>query len=95
MRVFFDTGSTSTIILRTFTNQTLPCTKGIVQWTTTGGMFSTKWKAPIYFKLPEFSTKKTITWIPHVDETTSPNKAMFDLIIGLDLAEALGISISF
>jgi prenyltransferase beta subunit len=60
-----------------------------------GGQFNTKRKAPINVKLPEFSTNKTITWIAHVDETTSQNKAMFDLIIGLDLMEALGIDMSF
>ena len=95
MRVLFDTGSTSTIVLRKFAKNILPQTIKTVQWNTMDGQFNTKRKAPINVKLPEFSTNKTITWIAHVDETTSQNKAMFDLIIGLDLMEALGIDMSF
>ena len=60
-----------------------------------GGQFNTKRRASINFKLPEFATNKTITWLAHVDETTDPKKAMFDLIIGIDLMEALGVNISF
>jgi RNase H-like domain found in reverse transcriptase/Reverse transcriptase (RNA-dependent DNA polymerase)/Integrase zinc binding domain len=95
MRVLFDTGSTSTIVLRKFAKNILPQATKTVQWNTMGGQFNTTRKAPINLKLPEFSTNKTITWIAHVDETTNQNKAMFDLIIGLDLMEALGIAISF
>ena len=59
-----------------------------------GGQFCTRRTASIQLKLPEFTTNKTITWTAHVDETTDEKSAMFDLIIGIDLMEALGRDIS-
>jgi len=95
MRVLFDTGSTSTIVLSKFAKVILPQTSKAVKWKTMGGQFNTTRKAAINFKLPEFGTNKTISWIAHVDETTNPKIALFDLIVGLDLMETLGITISF
>lgn len=59
------------------------------------GQFHTERKASINFKLPEFGTNKTVAWLAHVNETTDPKTAMFDLIIRLDIMEVLGIDISF
>ena len=95
VRVLLDTGSTSTIVLSKFARTLNPPTTNPVQWSTMGGQFATRRTASIKLKLPEFSTTKTITWTAHVDESTSPKSAMFDLIIGIDLMEALGIDISF
>jgi hypothetical protein len=95
VRVLLDTGSTSTIVLSKFAKALDPPTTNPVQWSTMGGQFCTRRTASIKLKLPEFSTSKTITWTAHVDETTKPESAMFDLIIGIDLMEALGIDISF
>ena len=95
MRVLFDTGSTSTIVLGKFAKALDPPTKNPVKWSTMGGQFCTRRTASIKLKLPEFTTNKTITWTAHVDETTDAKSSMFDLIIGIDLMEALGIDISF
>ena len=95
VRVLLDTGSTSTIVLRKFAKALDPPTKNHVKWSTMGGQFCTRRTASIKLKLPEFTTNKTITWTAHVDETTDAKSAMFDLIIGIDLMEALGIDISF
>ena len=95
LRVLLDTGSTSTIVLRKFAKKLNPLTTKTVRWNTMAGQFATRRTAPIKVKLPEFSTSKTIAWTAHVDETTDPKKAMFDLIIGIDLMEALGVDISF
>jgi len=95
VRVLLDTGSTSTIVLGKFAKTLDPPTGNPVQWSTMGGKFATTRTASIKIKLPEFSTNKTITWTAHVDETSDPDTALFDLIIGVDLMEALGIEISF
>jgi hypothetical protein len=34
------------------------------------------------FRIPEFSLNKSITWSCHVDETTDPKFAQYDMIIG-------------
>ena len=56
-----------------------------------GGIFETRQKACIQFKLPEFSHNKMITWNVHVDEHT----AQYDMIIGMDLMEELQIKIDY
>jgi hypothetical protein len=63
-----------------------------------GGVFTTKrkvHKALLEFKLPEFSTNKTVEWVCHVDENTTPDKAQYDIIIGTDLMSAMGLDIHF
>ena len=47
------------------------------------------------FKLPEFSTTKAITWNAHLDEFSDPKLAHYDMIIGTELMEAIGINFSF
>ena len=56
-----------------------------------GGIFETRQKARVQFKLPEFSHNKTITWNVHVDEHTALADAQYDMIIGTDLMEELWI----
>jgi hypothetical protein len=63
MRVLLDTGSSSTIVLRKFVKTILPGKTKTVQWSTMGGRFSTTRQAKIKWKLPEFSTNKTIVKI--------------------------------
>ena len=52
-------------------------------------------KQYVKFRLPEFSNSKTIDWKFHIDETTKPDQAQYDRIIGTDLMEELGIDLSF
>ena len=52
-------------------------------------------KQYVKFRLPEFSNSKTIDWKFHIDETTKPDQAQYDMIIGTDLMEELGIDLSF
>ena len=66
-----------------------------VKWTTLGGVYTTKRKALMEFRLPEFSLNKTITWSCHVDETTDPKFAQYDMIIGDDLMQELGIDLLY
>ena len=60
-----------------------------------GGIFETRQKARVQFKLPEFSHNKTITWNVHVDEHTAPADAQYDMIVGTDLMEELRIKIDY
>ena len=45
--------------------------------------------------LPEFSLNKQITWTFHVDEVTNPQLAQYDMIIGDDLMQELGIDLIY
>ena len=58
-----------------------------------GGTFVTKYQFLIEFTLPEFSDKKKITHMVHVDGRTKQEHASFDMIIGMDLMTELGLVI--
>ena len=53
----------------------------------------TKRKALVEFTMPEFSDKRQITSLVHVDERTSSDKSSYDMIIGMDLMTELGLVI--
>ena len=97
IRILFDTGASSTIILkdaiRGLTGPLLQATP--TKWTTIGGHFVTKYKREINFKLPEFSTSKVIKWVCHLDMETPRDKAQYDMIIGADLLSELKIDLSY
>ena len=96
IRVLLDTGTSSTLILQQFvTKQSSKYKTTPTKWSTLGGAFTTKQKAIINFKLPEFSNSRDITWKAHVDDTTTSSKAKYDMIIGNDLMQQLGLEISF
>ncbi len=60
-----------------------------------GGSFVTKQKALVDFTFPEFSDKKHITHTVHVDSRPNPSTASYDMIIGSDLMEDLGIILDY
>ena len=72
VRALCDTGTTSTIILRDFAYEINVEKQHATTWRTMGGNFTTRKKALIKFKLPEFSTTKTITW--NAPSTSRPTK---------------------
>ena len=51
--------------------------------------------ALVEFKLPEFSNSRTIGAKVHVDDITNPDNAQYDMIMGTDLLESLGIDLLF
>jgi hypothetical protein len=59
-----------------------------------GGNFETHRHLQIQFAFPELSDKKYITRVTHVDQHTNPNKALYDMIIGMDCMCSLGIYIN-
>jgi transposase InsO family protein len=97
IRCLLDTGTSATIILREFVakGKANGYKSPPTRWTTMGGVFTTKRKALLEFNLPEFSTNKTVQWVCHVDDTTAPDKAQYDIIIGTDLMSVLGMDIQF
>ena len=56
-----------------------------------GGEFVTNQKALIDFTFPELSDQRKVTYICHVDGKTNREKAMYDIIIGMDLMTEIGI----
>ena len=64
-------------------------------WTTKAGTFTTTWKAQLKFLLPEFNQSKIISWACHMDDTTMAINSQYDMILGRDLLDTLGIIINF
>jgi hypothetical protein len=46
-----------------------------------------------YFKFPELSTSKVVTWQANVDDKTSSKEAAYDMIMGMDLMTSIGIAV--
>ena len=55
----------------------------------------TKLKGLVKFTLPEFYLNREITYVCHIDDTTSPRAASYDMIMGRDIMSELGLDISF
>ncbi|MGH7974017.1 MAG: hypothetical protein ACREBR_00725 [bacterium] len=90
LKVLIDGGCTSPIIREQFTKQFLK-TVDSKTWKTQNGTFKTKHKAIIKFKLPEFCRMKEITWSCYINNHTTTQQTDYDMIIGLDLQQELGI----
>ena len=58
-------------------------------------MWESQGQSIINFTLPEFSSSRSIKWKVHVDNNTPTNQARYDMIMGTDLMEELGVDISF
>ena len=94
-RALCDTGCSGTIILKDKVQ------KGRVQskkkrrtkWKMYGGIFTTRYKSLIDFKMPEFDNDKVVTWACNVDDKTPQENAPYDMIIGMDLMTEIGIVI--
>ena len=97
LKALLDSGTTSGIVLKKFINKnklskfkTKP-----VKWSTLGGVYHTRKRGQVDLLLPEFSLNKQITWTFHVDEVTNPQLAQYDMIIGDDLMQELGIDLIY
>ena len=58
-------------------------------------MWESQGQSIINFTLPEFSSSRSIKWKVHVDNNTPTNQARYDMIMGTDLMEELGVDVSF
>jgi RNase H-like domain found in reverse transcriptase/Reverse transcriptase (RNA-dependent DNA polymerase)/Retroviral aspartyl protease len=98
IRALIDTGTTSMLLLKKFLSKGSPKaykTPNKTIWRTMGGTFKTHQKRFVEFHLPEFSHDKSISWVVHVDDTSNPSTAVYDMVIGCDLMTELGLKINF
>ena len=94
VRVLFDSGSSGCLINHKFTTRLKNISSHESQWTTKSGMFITKRKCKVELILPELHRDKHITWPMHVDESDNI-AAKYDVIIGRDLLQGVGIDLLF
>ena len=94
VRVLFDSGSSGTLINQRFTTKLKQIQGGTSKWTTKSGSFETNKQCKIELVLPELHRDKHIIWMMHVDESSSLS-SNYDLIIGRDLMQAVGIDLLF
>ena len=96
LRCLMDSGSSESIILDDFLGGFKKQNSKIPQrWKTKGGNFSTTTPCVVPFYIEDFSTQKRVTWNFHVDNQTTSSKSGYDMIIGHDLLDKLGIDIKF
>jgi hypothetical protein len=92
--VLLDSGASATIALYRHVKQLqLHRAQKPSRWTTRAGTFTTKTICKIKFSLPEFFENRTIDWTVHVDDSKTDQQ--YDMIIGRDLLEELGMSLDF
>ncbi|MFM8622678.1 MAG: pol polyprotein, partial [Holophagaceae bacterium] len=94
LRALLDSGSTGCIILNEFVHG-LPKTKfgEVHEWATKGGIFTTKGKCKVPMILSDFTRSTTVEFECHVDPTKTSNLTNYDLILGKDFQQELGIDI--
>lgn len=87
VRVSIDSGTSKSTILRDCVRKgrAKSCKGQSHKWTTSGGVFATDHKALVDFKFPEFSKNKAATWTFHVDAKTPKDRALHDMMAGMDL----------
>jgi hypothetical protein len=92
-----DSGTSATMLLRKHVEAgRISKYKGNpVKRTTLGGVYTTIRKALMEFRLPEFSFNESITWSCHNNKTTDPKFAQYDMIIGDNLMQELGIDLLY
>ncbi len=64
-------------------------------WSTSNGIFHTKGKGSFQVKFFEYSNSKFVTLQPEIVEFKAGDKPAFDLIIGSNTMEAIGIILNF
>ena len=62
---------------------------------TAAGNYNTTHTAKVLFTLPEFSESKILHWDFHLDPETDTQGTGYDMIIGWDLMQELGVLIDF
>ena len=94
MRVLFDSGCTSTIVLHEFVNKIRLNKEKRAKWNTKGGTFITKGKCTTQFFFPEFENGRGIECEVHVDGNKSQNST-YDMVVSSELMNELNIDPKF
>ncbi len=93
INILFDSGCGATLVKGSFLTK-LPQKKSThTTWNTKAGTFSTTKKCKCKFMLPEFHAHRVIEWEVYVDDSTS--LSTYDMIIGRDLMDAIGLDLLF
>ena len=92
LRGLLDSGCSKTIILKKFATNINTNSKA-VKYQTYGGTMTSTATSNVEMRLIEFSSSKSITFPCQVDSKTKAEEAYYDIILGSDFMEALGIDI--
>ena len=91
IKCLLDSGSSSSLLAYEYAKKLGLKSENTTTWHTTAGDFNTNFKSKIDFSLPELHEKRIITKTMHI----TPNEMGYDMIIGRDLLEDLGIDLKF
>jgi hypothetical protein len=69
--------------------------RSTASFNTAAGQYETKHMAKVLFTLPEFSESKILHWEFHLDPEKESQGTGYDMIIGRDLMQALGVIIDY
>ena len=94
IKILFDSGCGATLVKSTFLKNLKKKQITKTKWETKAGSFSTTEKCKCTFTMPEFHKGKEINWMVYVDKTEG-NLGHYDMIIGRDMLETLGINLLF
>jgi len=90
--VLLDSGASGSVVSKQIVKRLRLTKESKCIWNTAAGPMETSQKPKLQFMLPELSETKLIEWEMHVVESTTMN---YDIIIGRDILEELGIVINF
>ena len=94
IRILFDSGCGATLINHSFVKKLEKTKIKTTKWKTKAGSFKTEHKCKIKFTLPAFDVNKQITWTSYI-EVSDPTKNRYDLIVGRDLMQEIGLDLLF
>ena len=94
MKILLDSGCGATLVKSKFLKKLKKSKVRNTTWATKAGTFSTTQKYKCSFTMPEFHEGRNIEWNVYVDETEG-NLGNYDMIIGRDMLETLGIDLLF
>ena len=94
VKILFDTGYGATLIHHSLIDKLPVRTDRPSNWSTKAGSFRTTKTCKINFSLPAFHEGRNISWTAFVDETDKLS-SRYDMIIGRDLLEELGMNFLF
>ncbi|MGH7954863.1 MAG: hypothetical protein ACREOZ_02765, partial [Gloeomargaritales cyanobacterium] len=93
-RALLDSGATSSLVNASLTHpEELIKENHPTNWVTKGGSFRTTHIAKVNFHFLELNSKQQINGIFHVDNDASQHSGGYDLIIGFDLMETIGLDL--
>ena len=91
IRILLDSGASQSIVKYDLVKNSRLMNVETTSWTTVAGNFSTSKQTQVTFSLPSLHEKRTIESLMHV----TPKLQNYDMILGRDLLQELGIILNF